>query len=151
MINLLGYIRLSFLKCSFFIIYFFQLCHNGSALPCPPNTYVKCNETVSLAHCIKWYQSKWSPSLTRGVLRASPYPLKKCKTVLTWSTQIYAVTSCSGWLWLNIMYNVRVRNFHTFLKNVARCQTFPTIIFFQIARRRNHPKIEGFVRTLAQV
>lgn len=75
-INLLGYIRLSFLKCSFFIIYFFQLCHNGSALPCPPNTYVKCNETVSLAHCIKWYQSKWSPSLTRGVLRASPYPLK---------------------------------------------------------------------------
>lgn len=27
------------------------LCHNGTALPCPPNTYVKCNETSCPENC----------------------------------------------------------------------------------------------------
>lgn len=42
---------------SWFFIFFlvrvqfiFQLCHNGTTLPCPPNTYVKCNTTVSKWH-----------------------------------------------------------------------------------------------------
>ena len=57
--------------------FIFQLCKNGTALPCPANTYVKCNSTVSsfpfhsgcvlhpvccgqshlpTIHCISWWQ-----------------------------------------------------------------------------------------------